>query len=69
MRFCRDGRSRRIIKQNVRNVEVCRFTGMQALCVPIRAAKYSQGEWNFEVQGRMSDVSRERGGNIVQSEL
>ena len=42
---------------------------MQALCLPNRAAKGSQRERNFEVQGRMSDVSRERCGNIVQSEL
>ena len=58
--------------KNVKNVAVGRDTGMQALCPPNRAAKGSQREWNFEVQGRMSrmtEVSRERCGNIVQSEL
>ncbi len=66
MRFCR----RQIpLKQDVKNVAMCRDTGMQFYVYRIVAAKVLQGEGNLDLKGRMSDVSRERCGNIVQGDL
>ena len=57
------------LKQNVKNVAICRDSGMQFYIYRIFAAKGFQGEWNLELKGSMSDVSRERCGNIVQGDL
>ena len=66
MRFCR----RQIpLEQDVKNVAICRGTGMQFYVYRIVAAKGLQGEESLELKGRMSDVSRERGGNIVLGDL
>ena len=57
------------LKQNVKNVAICRDSGMRFYIYRIVAAKSLQGEGNLELKGRMSDVSRERCGNIVQGDL
>ena len=67
MRFCSDGRSRS--NKEVKNVAMCRDTGMQFYVYQIATAKDLWGGENLAVEGKISDVSRERRGNIVQGDL
>ena len=67
MRFCSDGRSRS--NKEVKNVAMCRDTGMQFYVYQIATAKDLWRGENLAVEGKISDVSRERRGNIVQGDL
>ena len=57
------------LKQEVKNVAICRDAGMQFYVYQIATARDLRGGENLAAKDRISDVSRERYGNIVQGDL